>query len=164
MNKRAFTLIELLVVVLIIGILSAIALPQYQKAVERARMVEAITILRSIAQAHQVYYLANGTYLADTQLDLLDIDIPGKIITSGNTRGRTATKYYVYTPAASGCTGSDLAHARRYNTSTDDAIYSLRIQVEEPNKIICSILGGEDTKATEIQKQLCRQINITGQL
>ena len=60
--KKAFTLIELLVVVLIIGILAAIALPQYQKAVERSQSAQAITMLRSVYQAAEEYYLANGTW------------------------------------------------------------------------------------------------------
>ena len=55
-----FTLIELLVVVLIIGILSAIALPQYEKAVEKSRFSEALVNLRSVAQAHKVCYLEKG--------------------------------------------------------------------------------------------------------
>ena len=57
---HAFTLIELLVVVLIIGILSAIALPQYQKAVEKAKMVQMLTRVRSFQITLDEYMLANG--------------------------------------------------------------------------------------------------------
>lgn len=69
-----FTLIELLVVVLIIGILAAVAVPQYRKAVEKSRAMEAITLLKSLSDATAVYYLNNGTYEGMT-LDNLDVSV-----------------------------------------------------------------------------------------
>ncbi len=73
MCVAGFTLIELLVVVLIIGILTAVALPQYRVAVERARVARALPVLRALVQAKTRYYLANGEHTAD--MDMLDVQV-----------------------------------------------------------------------------------------
>ncbi|WP_424244736.1 prepilin-type N-terminal cleavage/methylation domain-containing protein [Elusimicrobium posterum] len=82
MKKQGFTLIELLVVVLIIGILAAIALPQYTKAVEKSRATQGILAAKAVGDAIQRYYLENSNYppskaggvLAEDFFDNLDID------------------------------------------------------------------------------------------
>ena len=63
MQNKGFTLIELLVVVLIIGILTGLALPQYQKAVWKAEAVEAQTYAEAWIKGQQLYRLANGKFL-----------------------------------------------------------------------------------------------------
>lgn len=69
--KQGFTLMELLVVVLIIGILAAVAVPKYQKAVEKSQFVSGFPLARALEQAQEMYWMANGTYaLSFSQLDL----------------------------------------------------------------------------------------------
>ena len=83
-NLMGFTLIELLVVVLIIGILAAVALPQYNKAVEKSRAVQAITALKTLSQAAEAYYLANEAY--PTRLNQLDVSIEPNDSTTWQTK------------------------------------------------------------------------------
>lgn len=72
--QKGFTLIEMLVVVLIIGILASIALPQYQRSIERARAAQAWQILKTIAEAERAYVLQNREYAGD--FNRLGINLP----------------------------------------------------------------------------------------
>ena len=70
-HRSGFTLIELLVVVLIIGILASIAIPQYFKVVEKARVAEAMSLISSVKSAEERFLARGGTYTQDfTQLDI----------------------------------------------------------------------------------------------
>ncbi len=83
-GNHGFTLIELLVVVLIIGILAAVALPQYQFMVKKSSIAAQLPVLRSIAQANERFYLEHGYYT--TNWDDLDVRIPAESISCNNPR------------------------------------------------------------------------------
>ena len=90
-KNAGFTLIELLVVVLIIGILAAVALPQYERAVGRSRMAEALATLRSLSQAAEAYALAAGEWPAS--YDVLSVVPSGKYNTDND---RVEGRYHTF--------------------------------------------------------------------
>ena len=104
---KGFTLIEHLVVVLLVGVLAAVAVPQYKKAVVKSKNAEMKQIVKAIADAEKVYFLGNGRYAAN--FNELDIDLPLTPVTTtagavtgacstyvqGTDSARRAKDYYV---------------------------------------------------------------------
>lgn len=104
MKNAGFTLIELLVVVLIIGILAAVAVPQYERAVEKSRQAEAKINLRKFVDATILYGLATG----NTTMDLHDLDVSlEEVSTASSTDRYIETENYKYYIEEFACDGNE---------------------------------------------------------
>ncbi|MCQ2410262.1 MAG: hypothetical protein MJ053_01700, partial [Elusimicrobiaceae bacterium] len=131
-----------------------VALPQYQKAVEKARMTGAVGRVKKIAEAQQRCFLANGRYALFSEWDALDIDIPYSGTVNYNGQDRPKIKDFIYT-----CYGNatQIALAHRLPVGTRYYIY---VSTNNPNKIICET----SSTVTPVRKKVCRQHNTNGYL
>ena len=111
-NKKGFTLIELLVVILIIGILVAIALPQYQHAVIKSKYATMKGYVMSIKQAQKEYRMSSGNGTYAPVFGSLNLDLPctngliGTTCVINNEIGLRITSEGSYGPQAYGYLGT----------------------------------------------------------
>lgn len=134
-NQQGFTLIELLVVVLIIGILTAVALPQYTTAVEKSRAAEALTLMSAITGSVERYRLQKDAWPADNAFTKLDVEIPP---ISGTTL-YGGTNFSMSFEAVSGESNKFVVTAtRRLNDTTQR--YLLKTTITEANNGTFSVV------------------------
>ena len=151
--KKGFTLIELLVVVLIIGILAAIALPQYKMAVAKARTAQLFTRFNAIEKAANIYFLTNNEFPKDIRDLVLDIKEDAQYAHIDRFSGNSNIKGYVYpngdqcgTIYASfantysiNCIGKDIGIVKNYEQYPTLTMYFCMAMTAEGEKICSSL-------------------------
>ena len=136
-TRRGFTLIELLVVVIIIAILAAIALPQYQKAVLKSRFNALKPTADAIRTSQEVYFMEHGVYSED--MGDLDIKID-------NSQGDTQIAF-------SDIDDHSFVRASTPNTKNRYTMY-LNHSVNFAGNTYCEAPTHEGTEAT-LEDQVC---------
>ena len=145
-NKLGFTLIEMSVVVLIIGILAGVALPQYQKAVEKAKTAEVLINIAVMKGAAERYILAHGLPSEQIELnDFLDVEITGTEWVDNEYA--YLTKDFKYS--------ADISSSGYYVEIYRDNIYAIRKQ-EDQETYECI------TQTNDMGRYICKYLETQG--
>lgn len=162
---KGFTLIELLVVVLIIGILASVALPQYQKAVIKAELVQTRELMREVYRARQLYLLEGGSPTDQDLNNYPDLNIPAGA-ELGCVLGRTANGSCVNGDSKivlgnKSLLATGTAHAYRfyrkgpYYIEIKMPVHSVGERgLDNPAQIKCSAVNGD-----EASRSLCKSLS-----
>ena len=162
--RKGFTLIELLVVVLIIGILAAVALPQYQKAVWKARFSEAVSNANALDKAVQLFNLSyDGSQFGENlTADDLDIDVfsnmtPG----TGNYEGWYCSKFACYHVMCENPVYCMWQGDFFEKENQENALGQIGGYQEEKWQNFCAYVSEEES-GTDLGKMFCEQMGRLG--
>lgn len=147
MNK-GFTLIELMVVVLIIGILSAVALPEYTLAVERSRSAEALVNGKAVVDSVQRHLQMYPGETVTTAAQLADVKLGGGTTSTWN-NGFYTTTNFIYKIINNG------VEAKRTKQDGGGAIYTITFEYmpsSDTIKVTCEAVSDYERVCNAVNK------------
>ena len=147
LNKQGFTLVEILVVVLIIGILSAVAVPMYQGAVDKTHFSTMLSPTRTLKEAQEAVRMATGNYTTDTAD--LDVDLSQEALSYQIKTTANGDEFNVILATNDKLPNVRLARYLDENLLLQGQLHcEAKIGDDRANKLCGPLLIGQELKAT----------------